>query len=313
MLRTLDQSASHDVNVMALRHAAAHLGRFTGDGARATGARSAATGARRMHRLGGFWSPENGETVRLRTAFVSEQHVVVAWHDGALYACDLSSTHGTYVNRKAISPMVPHVLKDGDLLELSSPSSPSGPVVPGLPRFLVEYPPADEHAARSTSRSQKRVAIRPHDEAEKELIESVTCPVCAEVLADAASGNCVHVFCYTCVITTILKSRQGPKCPVCRDPSLGNVRRVLCMDGVVDLVLERFGTPEQIRRLRLRKHLNALFRRDVAIDDAAGAPRVDVYESREANTLNFAMTFPRGDAALLQVGLPTLRRFLKSA
>ena len=316
MLRTLDPTTSHDVDVLALRSSAAHLGRAPGDGvAQARDAPPQGVGPRRMHRLAGFWAPDNGQVVPLRTAFVSEHHATVAWHDGALYVCDLSSRHGTFVNGKRVSPLVPHMLKDGDLLEFAVPSSaaaPGQPPPPGAPRFAVRYPDDAGHGAAATkAHAARRVTKPPHAEAEAALMESITCPLCAEPLADAAGGDCAHAFCHTCVMNTILKSPQGAKCPVCRDPSLGNVRRVLALDETVDRVMERFGTLEQIRRLRLRRHFNALFRQDLASRDATSGPRVELYESRQTDSLHITLSFPRGDVALVNVGLPSLRRFLR--
>lgn len=55
-------------------------------------------------------------TIRVESSFVSNEHVQIAWEDGAWWATDLHSTNGTYVNARRIDG--PTRLSTGDRLEL---------------------------------------------------------------------------------------------------------------------------------------------------------------------------------------------------
>jgi pSer/pThr/pTyr-binding forkhead associated (FHA) protein len=302
------------VDIAAARNGVVTLGRHTAEPPRSDGA----TARRRIHRFGGMWAPDDADAVELKLAIVSRRHATVALHEGSLYVYDHTSKHGaptdpvmsasathratacagTYINRVRVLPLMPHRLRNDDVLEIGGCAD----QFPDVIRFKVVFAEGVEAASKKGSRVKKR----PHADCEAALLNSVMCAMCLEPIADAAGGDCGHCFCYACVTNWVLKAGVAKKCPMCRQDTMGSIRRVRALDDTVNCVLERFGTPEQSKWLELRRRFNNLMRHEPAGNNTA--PTVHLYQCPES--LHVTVTSTKDDVLAFYVSKTTLRRML---
>ncbi len=59
-----------------------------------------------------------GNDIVLSDAYVSGQHAIIAFRDGAFHLTDIGSTNGTLLNGSRLEPDVPVALKDGDEIRM---------------------------------------------------------------------------------------------------------------------------------------------------------------------------------------------------